>query len=71
MQFQDAVTRYLRSLQELGRSPKTRKNHRQALGYYHQWLERAQLDWQTVAEEHVAAHLADNAEGRKRAHARP
>lgn len=70
MDFQDAVTRYLRSLQELGRSPKTRKNHRQALCYYCQWLGRAQLDWQTVPEERVAAHLADYAEGRTKANAR-
>lgn len=70
MQFQDAVTRYLRSLQELGRSPKTRRNHRQTLGYYRQWLDREQLDWQTVAQEQVGAHLADYADGRTRAHAR-
>jgi len=70
MDFQDAVTRYLRSLQELGRSPKTRKNHRQALCYYCQWLGREQLDWQTVPEERVAAHLADYAEGRTKANAR-
>jgi integrase/recombinase XerC len=70
MQFQDAVTRYQRSLQELGRSPKTRKNHRQALGYFRQWLEREQLDWQSVTEERVTSHLADYAEGRTKAHSR-
>jgi hypothetical protein len=70
MDYQDAVVRYLRALQELGRSPKTRKNHQLLLGVYRQWLERAQLDWRQVTRPQFSNHIATFARWHTRAHTR-